>query len=47
MQRILKEDGKLGDKITLLTGFDKISDKVRGDILANSVISKALADYSE
>ncbi len=43
MQRILKEDGKLGDKITLLTGFDKISDKVRGDILANSVISKALA----
>jgi len=43
MQRILKENGKLGDKITLLTGFDKISDKVREDILANSVISKALA----
>jgi hypothetical protein len=43
MQRILKENGKLGDKITLLTGFDKVSDKVRGDILANSVISKALA----
>ena len=43
MQRILKEDGKLGDKITLLTGFDKISDKVRGDILANSVINKTLA----
>jgi flagellar biosynthesis GTPase FlhF len=43
MQRILKEDRKLGDKITLLTGFDKMNDKVRGDILANSVISKALA----
>lgn len=43
MQRILKENGKLGDKITLLTGFDKISDKIREDILANSVISKVLA----
>lgn len=43
MQRILKEDRKLGDKITLLTGFDKMNDKIRGDILANSVINKTLA----
>lgn len=42
MQRILKEDNKLGEKFTVLTGFSGVTSQERSLLLANEVIANNL-----
>lgn len=42
IQRVLGEDNKLGEKVTILSGFKSLNDEIRKNILANDTIKNTL-----